>query len=166
MGGEFLASYLARSVWQPASVAVRANDTVADLCSAGQLELFADALAESARARADPIVADDRPRRPNAHLEVHPAGPTKPSAPSGGTQSVADRATPTKPAAGGQRTCSRLAVSPGEAAEMLGVSRDYFDEHVIDELRVVRRGRRILVALAELERWLDRSATRATVGRT
>jgi excisionase family DNA binding protein len=59
----------------------------------------------------------------------------------------------------------RLAVSPDEAATVLGVSRDYFDEHVIGELRVVRRGRRILVALAELERWLDRAAARATVGR-
>jgi excisionase family DNA binding protein len=59
----------------------------------------------------------------------------------------------------------RLALSPNEAASLLGVSRDYFDEHVIDELCVVRRGRRILVALAELERWLDRSATRATLGR-
>lgn len=59
----------------------------------------------------------------------------------------------------------RLALSPDEAAALLGVSRDYFDEHVIDELRIVRRGRRILVALAELERWLDRSATRATLGR-
>src|ERR687892_515612 len=58
----------------------------------------------------------------------------------------------------------RLAVSPDEAAAILGVSRDYFDEHVIGELRVVRRGRRILVPLAELERWLDRSAARATVG--
>jgi excisionase family DNA binding protein len=59
----------------------------------------------------------------------------------------------------------RLALSPDEAAGVLGVSRDYFDEHVIDELRVVRRGRRILVALAELERWLDRSAARASVAR-
>lgn len=49
---------------------------------------------------------------------------------------------------------------------MLGVSRDYFDEHILDELRVVRRGRRILVALAELERWLDRSATLARVARS
>ena len=60
----------------------------------------------------------------------------------------------------------RLAVSPDEAAAVLGVSRDYFDEHVIGELRVVRRGRRILVALAELERWLGRAAARATVGRS
>ena len=54
----------------------------------------------------------------------------------------------------------RLALSPGEAATLLGVSRDYFDEHVLPELRVVRRGRRILIAFAELERWLDRAATR------
>jgi excisionase family DNA binding protein len=54
----------------------------------------------------------------------------------------------------------RLALSPDEAAGLLGVSRDYFDEHVIGELRVVRRGRRILIALAELERWLDRAAAR------
>jgi excisionase family DNA binding protein len=59
----------------------------------------------------------------------------------------------------------RLALSPDEASAVLGVSRDYFDEHVLDELRVVRRGRRILVALAELERWLDRSATPARLGR-
>lgn len=60
----------------------------------------------------------------------------------------------------------RLAVSPDEAAAVLGVSRDYFDEHVIGELRVVRRGRRILVALGELERWLDHAAARASVGRS
>lgn len=29
----------------------------------------------------------------------------------------------------------RLALSPDEAASVLGVSRDYFDEHVIGELR-------------------------------
>ena len=63
------------------------------------------------------------------------------------------------------RRLPRLALSPDEAAAVLGVSRDYLDEHVIDELRVVRRGRRILIALAELERWLDRSATRVSVGR-
>ena len=59
----------------------------------------------------------------------------------------------------------RLALSPDEAAAVFGVSRDYFDQHVITELRVVRRGRRILIALAELERWLDRSAARAPVTR-
>jgi excisionase family DNA binding protein len=57
----------------------------------------------------------------------------------------------------------RLALSPDEAAALLGVSRDYFDEHVIAELRIVRRGRRIIVSLAELERWLERAATRGSV---
>ena len=57
----------------------------------------------------------------------------------------------------------RLSVSPDEAAEMLGVSRDYLDEHVLHDLRVVRRGRRILIALTELERWLDQAAARCSV---
>jgi excisionase family DNA binding protein len=59
----------------------------------------------------------------------------------------------------------RLALSPDEAAGVLGVSRDYLDEHVMDELRIVRRGRRILIALSELERWLDRAAARGKVAR-
>lgn len=59
----------------------------------------------------------------------------------------------------------RLALSPDEAAGVLGVSRDYLDEHVMGELRIVRRGRRILIALSELERWLDRAAARSTVAR-
>ena len=58
-----------------------------------------------------------------------------------------------------QKLGPRLALSPDEAASVLGVSRDYLDEHVIGELRIVRRGRRILIALTELERWLDRAAT-------
>ena len=65
----------------------------------------------------------------------------------------------------GTKLGPRLALSPDEAAALLGVSRDYFDEHVINELRIVRRGRRILVALSELERWLESSATRASFGR-
>jgi excisionase family DNA binding protein len=59
----------------------------------------------------------------------------------------------------------RLALSPAEAAASLGCSRDYFDERVAPELRVVRRGRRVLVPIAELERWLDRNAARLTLGR-
>jgi excisionase family DNA binding protein len=53
----------------------------------------------------------------------------------------------------------RLALSLDEAAEALGVSRDYLDEHIRGELRVVRRGRRVLVSVKELERWLERSAS-------
>jgi excisionase family DNA binding protein len=54
----------------------------------------------------------------------------------------------------------RLALSPDEAAAALGVSRDYLDEHIAHELRWVRRGRRKFVAVAELQRWLERSAAR------
>jgi excisionase family DNA binding protein len=52
----------------------------------------------------------------------------------------------------------RLALSPDEAAASLGCSRDYFDERIAPELRVVRRGRRVLVPVNEIERWLDRNA--------
>jgi hypothetical protein len=52
----------------------------------------------------------------------------------------------------------RLALSPDEAAAALGVSRDYLDDHISDELHWVRRGRRKFVAVRELERWLERSA--------
>jgi excisionase family DNA binding protein len=54
----------------------------------------------------------------------------------------------------------RLALSVTEAAETLGVSPDFFAEHIAPELRVVRRGRRKLIAVRELEAWLDRSAAR------
>jgi excisionase family DNA binding protein len=55
----------------------------------------------------------------------------------------------------------RLSISPGEAAEMLGVSRDFFDEHIKPELRIVRLGSKtIMIPVAEIERWLDRSAAR------
>lgn len=53
---------------------------------------------------------------------------------------------------------TRLALSPDEAAAAVGVSRDFFDEHVAPELRIVRRGRRRLVPVRELERWLEESA--------
>jgi hypothetical protein len=52
----------------------------------------------------------------------------------------------------------RLALTPVEAAAAISVSRDFFDEHVLPELRVVRRGRKVLVSVRELDRWLERSA--------
>lgn len=55
----------------------------------------------------------------------------------------------------------RLSYSKSEAAAALGVSVDFFDEHVQPELRIVRCGRRRLVPRAELERWLEQSAARA-----
>ena len=52
----------------------------------------------------------------------------------------------------------RLTLSPAEAAAALGVSRDFFDAHVKPELRVVRRGRLVLVPVRELERWVEENS--------
>lgn len=52
----------------------------------------------------------------------------------------------------------RLAVELGEAASTLGVSKKFFDEHVRPDLRLVRRGRKVLVPIRELERWLEANA--------
>jgi hypothetical protein len=52
----------------------------------------------------------------------------------------------------------RLALSPDEAARALGVGLTFFNESIGPELRLVRRGRRVLVPVAELARWLDREA--------
>jgi excisionase family DNA binding protein len=54
----------------------------------------------------------------------------------------------------------RLALSKCEAADALGVSVDFLEEHVMHELRVVRCGRRRLIPVAELQRWLDEHAYR------
>lgn len=58
----------------------------------------------------------------------------------------------------------RVALRIEEAASALGVSRDHFDRYVRPELRLVRLGRVQLVAVAELERWLDRAAARPLEG--
>jgi len=59
----------------------------------------------------------------------------------------------------------RLAFSKSEAAEALGVSVDFLEEHVMHELRIVRRGRRRLIPVRELERWLESNATLALADR-
>jgi excisionase family DNA binding protein len=63
-----------------------------------------------------------------------------------------------------ERHVPRLALRVEEAAEALGVSDDYFRVHVADELRWVRRGRVRVVAVQELQRWLDRNASRVLEG--
>src|SRR3954470_4979373 len=55
----------------------------------------------------------------------------------------------------------RLALTKSEAAEALSVSVDFFEDHIMCELRIVRRGRRRLIPVAELVRWLEISADRA-----
>jgi excisionase family DNA binding protein len=64
-------------------------------------------------------------------------------------------------AAGGAAPVARKAYSRDEAARALGVSLTFFESQVLPELRVVRRGRRVLVPDAELDRWLSREAARA-----
>lgn len=59
----------------------------------------------------------------------------------------------------------RLALSREEAARALGMSLDSFERHVQPTIRLVRLGRMRLVAVAEIERWLDEAAEFAIGGR-
>jgi hypothetical protein len=52
----------------------------------------------------------------------------------------------------------RLALNVEEACADLGVSWDFWQEHIAPDLHLVRRGRRKLVAVRELERWLEDNA--------
>jgi excisionase family DNA binding protein len=56
------------------------------------------------------------------------------------------------------REVPRFSLTRLEAATSLGVSVDFFEEHVQPELRLVRRGRLVLVPVQELERWVERNA--------
>jgi hypothetical protein len=65
-------------------------------------------------------------------------------------------------------TIPRIALTPPEAAAAIGVGPDFFDAEVAPELRLIRRGRKRLVPVAELERWTRESAAmpvRHEVGR-
>ena len=53
---------------------------------------------------------------------------------------------------------SRVALSRQEAAISLGMPLDSFERHVQPELRLIRRGKLRLVAVAELERWANENA--------
>lgn len=59
------------------------------------------------------------------------------------------------------RSVPRLALRPEQAAEALGVSRSFFFESILPELRVVRCGRLRLVPVRSLEDWLEQNAARA-----
>ena len=63
------------------------------------------------------------------------------------------------------RSIPRLAVSREEAAQALGVSVDFLEDHVLHELRIVRRGRKVLIPVSEVERWLQRNAALTLEGR-
>jgi hypothetical protein len=53
---------------------------------------------------------------------------------------------------------SPIAVGPEAAAALLSCSRDYFDLHIAPELRWIRRGRKKLVTIRELESWAERNS--------
>jgi hypothetical protein len=53
---------------------------------------------------------------------------------------------------------------PSEAAQALGVSDEFFDEHVRPELRLIRRGRFTFVAVAELQAWAEKNSARTLRG--
>lgn len=53
-----------------------------------------------------------------------------------------------------------LTLTETAAAKRLGVSPGFFKTHVLSELRVIRKGARVLVPVSELERWVDRNAAR------
>lgn len=55
----------------------------------------------------------------------------------------------------------RKTLSKAEAAGALGVSVDYFDRHVMPELRVVSRGARVLVPVDALDAWVSQAQARA-----
>ena len=52
----------------------------------------------------------------------------------------------------------RLALDVSECCAALGVSWDFWSEHVAPEVSMVRRGRRKLVPVRALEAWLEANA--------
>jgi excisionase family DNA binding protein len=53
----------------------------------------------------------------------------------------------------------RFALTPPEAAAAIGVGPDFFEENVAPELRLIRRGRKRLIPVSELERWVTQAAS-------
>lgn len=58
----------------------------------------------------------------------------------------------------------RIALTPPEAAAAIGVGPDFFDANVAPDLRLIRRGRKRLVPVSELERWATENAERVLRG--
>lgn len=54
----------------------------------------------------------------------------------------------------------RLALNVSETAAAVGRSEEFVAEHIFPECRVVRRGRVKLLAVTELQRWLDENSHR------
>jgi hypothetical protein len=54
----------------------------------------------------------------------------------------------------------RVALTPAEAAAAVGVGPDFFDAEIRPDLKLIRRGRKVLVPVTELERWCAENAER------
>jgi excisionase family DNA binding protein len=52
----------------------------------------------------------------------------------------------------------RIALTVPEAAASVGVGPDYFETYIAPHLRLIRRGRKRLVPVSELERWVTENA--------
>lgn len=68
---------------------------------------------------------------------------------SGGEETVAKKLPASIP---------RIALTPSEAAAAIGVGPDFFDANVAPQLRLIRRGRKRLIPVRELERWVAENA--------
>lgn len=53
---------------------------------------------------------------------------------------------------------SAFALTPAEAAASIGSGVDFFNEYVRPHLRLIRRGRKVLIPCSELQRWVDENA--------
>lgn len=52
----------------------------------------------------------------------------------------------------------RFALTKAEAAGSIGVSIDYFEKHVMPDLKVIRKGRKVLIPVTELQRWVSENS--------
>jgi len=57
-----------------------------------------------------------------------------------------------------------IALTPDRAAAAMSVSEGFFNEHIRPGLRPIRRGTKVLFAVAELERWADENAETLLAG--
>jgi hypothetical protein len=54
----------------------------------------------------------------------------------------------------------RLALTIRESAASIGVGLDFFNEHIRPELKLIRKGSKVLVSVSELERWVAENSER------
>jgi hypothetical protein len=51
-----------------------------------------------------------------------------------------------------------LGLTVEKACAALGIGYDFWRDHVEHEIRIVRRGKRKIVPVSELQKWLDKNA--------